>query len=240
MRLKYDLHIHSCLSPCADTDMTPCNIVNMAKLAGCDVIALTDHNSTKNCSAAVEAGRKIGLTVVPAMELTTLEDVHVICYFPTPESADAFCEYVYSHLPPRKNRPKVFGNQYLMSADDELLGEDEHLLAAGASIGIYETAKLVEGYGGFAVPAHINRESYSLLKNMGLVEPQMGFSVFEITPDCDIYSVIGRLNLENPRFISNSDAHDLAAIPDAVREIEAAENTAQAVIESLKQMTKDR
>lgn len=233
MKLKYDLHIHSCLSPCGDEDMTPFNIVNMAKLAGYDVIAIIDHNTTKNCAAAVEAGREIGLTVVPGMELTTAEEVHVACYFPTLEAADKFCEHVYSLLPQRKNRPKAFGHQWLMGPNDEVLGEDEHLLAASASIGIYEVAKLVASYGGFAVPAHINRASYSLINNMGIVDPAMGFTVFELTQDCDLYAIMGLMTVENPKFISGSDAHDLVAIPDATRELEAQENTAGAVIEAI-------
>ena len=45
--MHYDLHIHSCLSPCADDSMTPHNICNMAKIKGLDLIAVTDHNSMR-------------------------------------------------------------------------------------------------------------------------------------------------------------------------------------------------
>ena len=69
-----DLHLHSCLSPCGSEDMTPNNIVNMAKLMGYDMIALTDHNSCLNCEATVTVGKRNGLTVVPGMELCTAED----------------------------------------------------------------------------------------------------------------------------------------------------------------------
>ena len=82
MRCYYDLHLHSCLSPCGDMDMTPNNLVNMAKLLGLNVIALTDHNSSRNCAAAMAVGREIGLTVIPGMELTTCEDIHAVCLFP--------------------------------------------------------------------------------------------------------------------------------------------------------------
>ncbi|MBQ2422676.1 MAG: PHP domain-containing protein, partial [Clostridia bacterium] len=86
MRLYYDLHIHSLLSPCGDNDMTPNNIVNMAKLNELDIIAITDHNSCKNCAAAIKVGNEVGITVVPGMELTTSEDIHVVCLFPDLES----------------------------------------------------------------------------------------------------------------------------------------------------------
>ena len=78
----YDLHIHSCLSPCGDNDMTPNNLVQMALLSGCDVIALTDHNTCRNAPAAMEAGARNGLLVIPGMELCTAEEAHVACSKP--------------------------------------------------------------------------------------------------------------------------------------------------------------
>ena len=87
MKLRYDLHLHSCLSPCGDMDMTPNNLVGMAKLLGYDLIALTDHNSCLNTPAAVKAGQRLGVTVVPGMELCTREEAHVVCLFPTVEAA---------------------------------------------------------------------------------------------------------------------------------------------------------
>ena len=83
----YDLHIHSCLSPCGAESMTPNNIVNMAQLAGLDVIAVADHNSALNCPAVMAAGERAGLLVLPGMELTTSEEVHVLCLFETLKGA---------------------------------------------------------------------------------------------------------------------------------------------------------
>ena len=94
MKYYYDLHLHSCLSPCGDMDMTPNNIVNMAKLLGLDVIALTDHNTSLNCKAAMEVGQEVGLVVIPGMELTTSEDIHAVCLFPTLEQAIDWNDYV--------------------------------------------------------------------------------------------------------------------------------------------------
>ncbi len=100
MRLYYDLHIHSCLSPCGDSDMTPNNIVNMARLADLNLIALTDHNSCRNCPAILAAARGSGLTVLPGMELCSAEEAHVVCLFPTLEAAEAFDAAVLPTLPP--------------------------------------------------------------------------------------------------------------------------------------------
>ena len=94
MKYFYDLHIHSCLSPCGDMDMTPNNITGMAKLLGLDFIALTDHNTVLNCAAAIEAGERNGVMVIPGMELTTSEDIHAVCLFPSLEKALEWNEFV--------------------------------------------------------------------------------------------------------------------------------------------------
>ena len=131
--LFYDLHIHSCLSPCGDDDMTPANIAGMAAVKGLDVIALTDHNSCKNCPAAMHHGAAYGVTVIPGMELTTEEEVHVICLFPSIEDALAFDALVYEKIMPVPNREDIFGRQQIMNEKDEVTGKVEHLLINATS-----------------------------------------------------------------------------------------------------------
>ena len=63
-KYRYDLHLHSCLSPCADDDMTPANIAGMALLNGLQLAALSDHNSCKNCPAFFDACRVHGIVPV--------------------------------------------------------------------------------------------------------------------------------------------------------------------------------
>ena len=235
MRVYYDLHIHSCLSPCGADDMTPNNLVNMAALAGLQVIAVADHNTTRNVPAAMAVGRQVGILVVPAMELTTKEDIHVLCLLPDAESAEELRQYVYARLPQRKNRPKAFGHQYVMDENDEIVEEEPQLLAFGADIGIYEAKELLEQFGGIAIPAHIDRASYSLIGVMGLVDAEMGFSVYETTPNCDRQALTEKYRFKGS-FLSNSDAHDLTAIPDASRTLEVEELTPKGVIEAIKNL----
>lgn len=233
MRVYYDLHMHSCLSPCGSDDMTPNNLVNMASLAGLQVIAVADHNTTKNVPAAMKVGENVGVLVVPAMELTTKEDIHVLCLLPNVERAEQLRQYVYERLPQRKNRPKAFGHQYMMDENDEILEEEPQLLAFGSSIGIYEVKALLESFGGIAIPAHIDRASYSLLGVMGLIDAEMGFSLYETTRDCDTAALQKKYNFSGS-FIANSDAHDLIAIADAERTIEIEEMTVDGVIRALR------
>lgn len=152
MRLSYDLHIHSCLSPCGDADMTPNNIVHMALLAGFDMIALTDHNTCGNCPALLTVAREAGLTAVPGMELCTAEEAHVVCLFPELEAAMAFDAAVAPTLPPVRNRPDIFGEQLMMDAGDEIVGRRDILLTTASSISVEEVLPLARSFGGPPFP----------------------------------------------------------------------------------------
>lgn len=235
MKLKYDLHMHSCLSPCADDDMTPANIAGMAMLAGLDVAALSDHNSAKNCPAFVEACKKTGVIALPAMELTTREEAHILCLLPTVEAALELDAYVHDRIMPVKNRPDVFGNQLIADEDDNVIGEEELLLITASSIGVYEVAEILNGLGGIALPAHIDRDSFSVISNLGFLDSSMGFEAVELTRKADprvIYECHAELR-GMPRLI-NSDAHRLCDIPDAEFEIEAEELSAKGVIGAIR------
>ena len=235
MEVTYDLHMHSCLSPCGADDMTPNNLVNMAALAGLQVIAVADHNTTRNVPAAMAVGREAGVLVVPAMELTTKEDIHVLCLLPDPDTAEDFRKYVYERLPQRKNRPKAFGYQYVMDENDEIIEEETQILNFGSSIGVYETKALLEQYHGLAVPAHIDRASYSLTGVMGNVDKDLGFQVYETAIDCDRQALMERYGFRGG-FISNSDAHDLIAIRDGERTLDVESMSPRGVIEAVKRL----
>lgn len=210
MKITYDFHIHSCLSPCGDNDMTPQNIVNMSKIMGYDAIALTDHNTALNCPAVVSAGEKAGIIVIPGMELCTSEEVHVVCLFPDVEKALAFSEYVYSTLPPIKNKPSVFGEQLICDENDNVTGTEEKLLITASSIGCTKVKEIVKNYGGICYPAHIDRPSYSILSNLGMIDESFGFTcaeIYDATKKQELKKNHPYLN--NIKIISDSDAHYL-------------------------------
>ena len=229
MRLAFDLHIHSCLSPCGGEDNTPANLAGMCALAGLQVAALTDHNTAGNCAAFLAAAQAQGLLALPGMELTTREEVHVVCLFPDVEKAAAFYDYVRDKLPSIENDPAWFGEQVLMDEEDRELGRETAFLAGAADIGIYEVHGLVEAYGGVAYPAHIDRPAFSLLGSLGLWDPGMGFPLAEVTPNCP-EELFDRADLKGVPHITACDAHYLDQIPDAHQFMELAEATPQAVI----------
>ena len=230
--LYYDFHVHSCLSPCGDGDMTPQNVARMMVLAGYEVIAVADHNSTRNCRGMMEAAVQLGLLVVPAMELCTREEVHVLCFLPDLEASDLFTDYVYTKLPDIKNRADIFGGQLHMDGQDRLIGEEEKLLISAVDIGIYEVYDLVKSYGGTAIPAHVDRQSFSVLSNLGFYDPAMGFPAIELTASCDNRGFRERHGIALPHIV-NSDAHSLDQIPDPRRKICLYDRSAKGVIEAI-------
>lgn len=214
----YDLHIHSCLSPCADPDMTPNNIMNMAIIKELDMIALTDHNSCKNCPALLEAAKNSDLTVIPGMELTTAEEVHVVCLFPTLENAMAFDAYVYERLMDVQNVPEIFGEQTLMNAQDEPVGQVEKLLVNATTIEISDVPALVAEYGGVCFPAHIDRSSNSVLSNLGYIPPECGFRTVEVyRPDTFFADGAHSEYKQAYHILTDSDAHYLEHIAERER-----------------------
>ena len=213
MELYYDLHVHSCLSPCADDDMTVNNIANMAMLCGLDIVALTDHNSLKNCPAYFSACTKTGVVPVAGAELCTREEVHALCLFPSLETGMAFDAYLEKLTPFFVNNPDIYGNQLILDGDDRVIAEEQKLLIASCDIGIEELPALMRRYGGIAVPAHIDRPSFSLLANLGFIPNEYEFTCYELKN----IDALPRLTAANPalskaRIVSNSDAHSLGDI----------------------------
>lgn len=234
MKVYYDLHLHSCLSPCGDNDMTPYNLVNMAALQGMQIIALTDHNSCLNCPAAIEAGARAGVLVIPGMELCTAEEAHIICLFPKLEQALSFSEYIKKHVPPVKNRPDIFGEQRVMDAEDGILGLEETLLTTASEIRVDRVAALVRSYGGVCFPAHLDRPSYSVISSLGAFEAEWGFHAAELTRAADVADYIARYPaLKGLPLLCDSDAHDLENIPEAAAWLELEECTIPALFAAL-------
>ena len=217
----YDLHIHSCLSPCADNDMTPNNIAGMSAIKGLNVVALTDHNSCKNCPAFYDACRKQGIVPIAGMELSTAEDIHLVCLFPTLEQAMAFDLEVDKHKMDIKNRPEIFGDQLILNGDDELIDIEDKLLIYATDLWICDAVDLVRKFGGHVHPAHIDRESNGIVSILGDIPSEYGFGIFEfregenIIPYGDRFSFVSKDNA-----LVCSDAHHLWDISEAEHFIE--------------------
>ena len=167
--MKFDLHIHSCLSPCASLEMSPAAIVDAAKAAGMDGIALTDHQSARNAPAIAVCARQAGLGCLFGLEVQTAEEVPTVALFDTVEVALELTDWVYAALPRRKNDPDTFGDQPVVTWDDEIVEMEEKLLAAGCARSIPEVAEFVHARGGLYIAAHVDRPNFSVLGSLGAI-----------------------------------------------------------------------
>jgi hypothetical protein len=182
----------------------------MSKLKGLDIISLTDHNSGSNLEAMEEAAKQNGLIFVPGIEVTTREEVHVLVYFSALEPAVRFADSIYDSLPDIRNRPEIFGNQIIMNAHDSPGGTLVKLLLQASPYTIEEVISMAKSSGGIAVPAHINRDSFSVISNLGFI-PEGLFGCVEIKQGLPCPDI-------NPDYmiLNSSDAHQLGDISEPI------------------------
>lgn len=235
MKLSYDLHIHSTLSPCGDGDMTPNNIVNMSLLKGLDVIALTDHNSCKNLPGILDCAQSAGLLVIPGMEVETSEEVHMVCLFERLEDALAFESIVQEHMPVIPNDVTIFGEQLILDGQDRETGWVDNLLVIATRLDIYAITETAARLGGIAIPAHVDKQAYSILSNLGFIPEDLVFPTLELSKNITEQSACEKFPfLKDYRLLSNSDAHYLEDISEPVHFLEVPEKTPSSILQALK------
>lgn len=214
-RYTYDLHLHSALSPCGDAEMTPNTIAGLCALSDIRIAALTDHNTAGNCPAFWKACKRYGVIPVAGMELTTAEDIHVICIFETLDEAMAFNEVVAVRRKRLPNKAEVFGSQYYMDDEDRITGEEPDLLIYATDITLEEVPALVENLNGICWPAHIDRDANGLLAILGFFPEYPKFPVVELNDYGNLDELKTRnACLENKLILECSDAHYMEQIRD--------------------------
>lgn len=213
-RYYYDLHIHSCLSPCGDNDNTPNNIVGMGVLNGLQIMALTDHNTCRNCPAFFEAAKRQGIIPVAGMELTTAEDIHMVCLFPDLESAMEFDREIQTRRILIPNRTDIFGDQYVMDGQDEIVAIEPHLLSNATTVSVEEAPALTTRFGGVCYPAHVDRQANGIIATLGFLPPDMHFPTVELH-DGEKEAEYRQKHIgDTTRVVIGSDAHVLWDIRD--------------------------
>jgi len=207
---KADLHIHTVLSPCGGLDMSPVNIVKHAVEKGLDIIAITDHNSTRHCRLSEQLGKRLGVTVISGAEVNTREEIHCLTFFENADAGDRFQEYIDRHLVSIANNPSVFGYQFVVDEEENVLYEEENLLVAALDAGIEEVEQVVHEMGGLFVPAHVNRQQNGLYNQLGFLPPRLRPDALEVIP----YNGLDAFRrqhgeLDSFTLIVSSDAHHL-------------------------------
>lgn len=234
MLLYVDFHIHTALSPCANEEMTPNNILNMSKLKGLNSIAITDHNSCENVAVCMSVGKKLDINVIPGMELQTKEDIHVLCLFRNLEDAFRFQEYVYDHLPQIENKPEIFGSQFVFDEQDEIIRENKRLLLTSSNISLDDAFYKVKELNGTFIPAHVDRSSFSVISNLGFVPEYLSINLLEYKNRSFLDNLMKKGLIKNRyNFIKSSDAHNLNDILECEFSIDVKYNDADIIIDKL-------
>ncbi|NQT60280.1 MAG: PHP domain-containing protein [Bacteroidetes bacterium] len=200
MKYKVDLHNHSCLSPCASLEMSPTLLVERAVSKNIDILALTDHNSTRNLPAFAACCEKNSVTPIFGLEVNTFEEVHVVCLFEELDTAVSFGNYIESTLPNIHNDPNVFGDQIIVDEYENILGSVEPILFSSSSLSFFELIPRVLELGGLVIPAHIERFINGAVSQLGFL-PDLPYSAVESLSVPCIYETY------NNAVITGSDAH---------------------------------
>lgn len=207
-KYRADLHLHSVLSPCGDLEMSPINLVEQAKLRGLEIIGITDHNSTKHSALVKELALREGIFCLCGAEVTSKEEAHLLCFMPDEATLQELQDYLDFHLIKVPNNTKYFGEQLVVSEQEEILSEEPFLLINAIDQDVNQISHFVMERGGIFIPAHINRSAFSLASQLGFVPPDLYFHALEISR----YISLKEFLAENPylsksSFIQSSDAH---------------------------------
>ncbi len=201
--------------------MTPANIAGAATLAGLNIVALTDHNTAKNCPAFLKAAKTYGIIGIAGMELTTAEDIHVVCLFEKLDEALSFSEEIEKHIVKIKNRPEIFGRQQIMDEEDNILGEIDYVLSNATDISVEDVPELVKAFGGVCFPAHIDRTANGIVSILGVFPEESDFDCFELhSLSCRAEYEDRFKILKNKLCLTGSDAHYLWDLRDAEDSLE--------------------
>lgn len=200
---KADMHIHTCLSPCADLEMSPKNIVKEAKRKGLDIIGICDHNSAENFPAIEKTGNKEGIKVIGGIEITSREEVHVLALFENERDLFLMQEAVYATLH-GINDEKRYGLQVVANENDEVLCFNNKLLIGATEMSIEEVVELIHKFNGIAIAAHVDREGFSIIANLGFIPESLELDALEIVEPSKRDNINAGKNFV---FITSSDAH---------------------------------
>ncbi len=204
---RADLHVHTCLSPCADLAMTPRTITAIAAERGLDIVGICDHNAAQNAPAVMRAAADGPVTVIPGIEVTTREEVHILGLFETAEAALDMQSFVQAHLE-GENDDEVFGPQVISDENDEVVALCPHLLIGATDLSLATVVEAIHERGGCAIAAHVDRERFSLVGQLGFVPPDLDVDGLEHSTRTSHDEAVGQFGANGRwEMVCNSDAH---------------------------------
>jgi predicted metal-dependent phosphoesterase TrpH len=229
---KADLHIHSCLSPCAELEMSPRAIIRTACEKEIDILGICDHNSAENVSAILDVAKSFQISVLAGMEVTSQEEAHILGLFDKVESALALQDVVYAHLP-GENDEDTFGMQVVVNPEGEVLHLSKKLLIGASTLALEEVVRLIHSLDGLAVASHIDRESFSLIGQLGFIPEGIKLDALEVSPSISYSEARQKFNYGFP-LLCSSDAHRLKEIGQGFTSFLLQEGTSEEILLALK------
>ncbi len=209
-RFKADFHIHTCLSPCGDLEMSPAAITEQAKKRAIDIIGICDHNSAENVPALINAAKKKEITVLPGIEVTSQEEVHILALFNKTTSVFKLQKIIYQNLE-GENDEKAFGMQVVVNEQGEVLHFNNHLLIGATSLSLEKIVQVIHSLDGLAIAAHIDRPTFSIISQLGFIPDHIKLDALEVSPLISIEEAKKQYKSELP-LVTCSDAHYLKEI----------------------------
>jgi PHP family Zn ribbon phosphoesterase len=229
--LKADLHIHTCLSPCGELEMSPRGIAEQAKTKEIDILGICDHNSSENVPALIKAAQKYEIVVLPGMEVTSQEEVHILALFDELDAALQLQGIVYAHLH-GENDEKTFGMQVVVNENNEVLRFNNKLLIGASTLPVEEVVKTIHALNGLAIASHIDREGFSLLGQLGFIPEGLALDALEISPAISYEEAMEKFHPPYPLTCA-SDAHFIQDIGKGTTSFYIQEGTTEEIKKAL-------
>jgi len=226
-KVRADLHVHTCLSPCGDPLMVATAIVRQAKEVGLDMIGICDHNSAENIAALVKAGAREGLTVIPGMEICSSEEVHILGLFAGEQDVLRMQEVVYDNLP-GENHEDAFGPQTIVDEWDNVIGSNARLLIGATTLTLEQVVDAIHNEQGLAIASHVDRERFSLVGQLGFVPKGLALDAVEVSRPAS-----AKRSYDYPVVIS-SDAHFLEDVGSNCTCLEIEEESVEEIRKALR------
>lgn len=203
--MKADLHVHTCLSPCADLAMSPRAIAQQAKIKEIDILGICDHNSVENVPALIDAASRFEISVLPGMEVTSQEEVHILALFDRLEPALELQKIIYLNLP-GENDEEAFGMQVVVNEEGEVLGFNKKLLIGASTLSVSDVVQTIHSLEGLAIASHVDREGFSITGQLGFIPADLGLDALEISAPMTRKEARDRYDYGFP-LTTSSDAH---------------------------------
>jgi hypothetical protein len=227
------MHIHTCLSPCGDWEMSPRKIVRRSLEVGLDLIAICDHNSAENAGAAIREGLKYGLSVLPGLEICSKEEVHLLAIFGELVHALEMQKYVYANLN-GQNQPDVFGYQIVANEHDEVLAENPRLLIGATGLKLQQIVEKTHALEGLSISCHVDRSAYGIISQLGFIPPDLRLDGVEVSYRVALPKARETVaGIDGFCCVTSSDAHFLADIGRASTSLILAAPTFEEVCKAL-------